>query len=111
MDVVGHFAEGQRVREALVVSRSLGVPFRQAWEAALHDAHLRRNGFPLSERRQEVAEALEFARPAFERAYAGAPRTRQDHLAQALLHAMEGMYEAEHGERIDRELLDLMEAA
>lgn len=58
-----------------------------------------------------MAEALTFARAAFERAYNGEPRNRQDRVAQALLHAMERMYEVQDREGLDPELVQLMEAA
>lgn len=110
--MIGHFPEGAQVRASLAASKLLGVPFPQAWEDALHGAHLRRNGVPLSFRREDVAEALTFARAAFERAYNGEPRNRQDRVAQALLHAMEKMLDDSDDAGVSRrELDDLMQAA
>lgn len=109
--MTGHFPEGAKVRELLAQARQRGLPFETAWELALHGAHLRRNGVPLSGRRAETAEALDFARAAFERAYAGMPETRQDLLARALLHAMERLYDRDEREIPVEELRELMEAA
>lgn len=108
---LGHFPEGERVRESLAASKREGIPFATAWEVAMRTAHLRRNGHPLSDRRKETADALRFARPAFERAYTGQPRTRQDMLAQALIHAMERLYDRDEREIPEAELRELMEAA
>lgn len=89
--MIGHFPEGELVRSSLASQRSAGVSFDSAWETAMHCAHLRPNGVPLSLRRMELAEALTFARGAFRRAYEGKPRTRQDVTAGNLLKAVEYM--------------------
>lgn len=109
--MIGHFPEGERVRELLAECKRRGLPFPEAWELAMHGAHLRRNGLPLSGRREDTAEALDFARAAFERAYTGKAQTRQDVLARALLHAMERLYDRDDRELDDSELRGLMEAA
>lgn len=107
---LGHFPAGDRVRASLVSSKAAGLSFNRAWNIAMQDAHLRRNGHSLSERAQEDAEAIRFARQAFRRAYEGEPPIRQDQIARGLLHALEHMLdESEEAER--RALEDLMEEA
>lgn len=110
--MIGHFPAGVEVRESLIRSRSRGLDFGPAWQIALHDAHLKPNGVPLSGRREEIAEALTFARPAFRRAYEGQPRTRQDVVAGNLLKVMEHLLDdsSDAGTR-HSEVLDLMQAA
>lgn len=89
----GHFPAGDRVRESLARSRIAGLSFTQAWNVAMGEAHLRRNGHPLTERQMEDAEAIKFARKAFRRAYEGHPPTAQDHAARGLLEALEFLYD------------------
>jgi hypothetical protein len=87
--VIGHFPDGDIVTDVLIRCRRRGIGFDQAWTLALHKA--RRGRLATNPRWQESELALIFARPAFERAYEGQERTRQDVVATALLHAMEAM--------------------
>lgn len=87
--MIGHFPEGEVVTDALIRCRRRGVPFDDAWTLALHQA--RRGRQDSNPRWQETEMGLRFARPAFERAYLGHERTRQDVVASALLHACEAM--------------------
>lgn len=87
--MIGHFPEGRLMVEHLRSARLDGLGFETAWTAAM--MHVQRGRLETNPRWAEVATGLRFARAAFERAYHGHERTRQDVIASALMDACEAM--------------------
>ena len=106
--MIERFAEAETVTASLAESRRQGIPFGRAWRQAIETA--RRGRLADNPRWADAKAGLAFARKAYERAYTGQERTRQDVVAGALADAMELLYDwSEDAGR--REYEELMEAA
>lgn len=103
--MIGHFPEGEVVRETLTRCRWMGLPFEDAWRLALHQAQARRSD--TNPRWVDALVGLMHACAAFRRAYEGEPPTREDQVAKGLLDAMLHLYD----DSVDADLVAVMEQA
>lgn len=103
--MIGHFPEGEAVRDTLCRCKRMGLPFEDAWRLALHTAQGHR--CDTNPRWVDAQIGLLHASQAFRRAYEGEPPTRQDQVAKGLLDAMVNLYDDSE----DAETVRLMEQA
>lgn len=104
------FQEARRMTAMLAVARAAGRNFDHAWKDSIAELRPPRElvGRYHSNWHATI-KALNFARPAYRRAYYGEPPTAADSAAQTLAHAMESLYD--DSDYAEPQFISLPEAA